>query len=341
MNKPSKEDWSALYQAAIAFQRAAPWEWMSSEDLFAIENPDDSETGYCSVLGSGGEEFGVGMFVGEDGYERCARLIAGEVDPEDPEESMMARSISLLFADRDDLEKEEREVIRSLGLRFRGRNAWPLFRSQRPGYVPWFLEKAEALFLTAAIQQALVVADEIRAGELDLSEGESKNLVLTRYYRSGRWHEERRKVPTLSQRQEPNSKRIDAVKQAELHLLRSRVSGLSGCWELDIFALPVPIGQLPERPHFPICFLAVEAKLGLILGTNLTEPWLNLSQKQDEVIHILTKTNQLPGEIRVKSDKVREIVEPITSILGIKLRVGSLPMLEQVKASLYEHVCGR
>lgn len=77
MNKPSKEDWSALYQAAIAFQRAAPWEWMSSEDLFAIENPDDSEMGYCSVLGSGGEEFGVGMFVGEDGYERCARLIAG------------------------------------------------------------------------------------------------------------------------------------------------------------------------------------------------------------------------------------------------------------------------
>ena len=99
----------------------------------------------------------------------------------------------------------------------------------------------------------------------------------------------------------------------------------------------MPIGQLPQRPYYPICFLVVEAKLGLIVGSNLTEPWLNLSQKQDEIIEILRKTSQLPTEIRVKSNKVREIVEPITS-LGIKLRLASLPMLEQAKASLYEHL---
>lgn len=337
MNQPTKGDWSALYQAAIAFQQAAPWEWMDNEDLFAIENPDDGEVGYCSILGSGGEEFGLGMFVGEDGYDRYARLIAEEVDPEDLEESMMVRAISLLFADRDDLQKEDREVIRSLGLRFRGRNAWPLFRSQEPGYVPWFLEKVEAVFLTAAIHQALVVADKIRGGELDLSGGESENLILTRHCRGGKWHGEWRKAPKMSREQETQAANIDPVKETELHLLRSRVGGLSGCWELDIFALPMPIGQVPERPHFPICFLAVEAKLGLILGTNLTEPWLNVSQKQDEVIQILRKANQLPAEIQVESDKVRRIVEPITSILGIKLRVGSLPMLEQAKASLYEH----
>jgi hypothetical protein len=98
---------------------------------------------------------------------------------------------------------------------------------------------------------------------------------------------------------------------------------------------------VPERPHFPICFLAVETKLGLILGANLTEPWLTFSEKQEEVIQIMRKANQLPLEIRVKSDKARRIVEPITRILGIKLRVGSLPMLEQAKTSLDEHLSGR
>ena len=96
-----------------------------------------------------------------------------------------------------------------------------------------------------------------------------------------------------------------------------------------------------ETPHFPICFLAVETKLGLVLDTNLTEPWLTFSEKQGEVIQILRKAKQLPREIRVKSDKVRRIVEPITSILGIKLRVTSLPMLEQARGSLYEHFSGR
>ena len=279
--------------------------------------------------------------IGEDGYDRYARLIAEKAEPEDLEESMMVRSISMLFGDRDDLQKEDREVIRSLGLRFRGKNAWPLFRSQQPGYVPWFLEKEEVLFLTAAIQQALVVADEVRSGKLDLLEAEPENLIFTRFYRDGKWHEEWRKVPTLSQGQEPHAENIDAVKEAELHLLRSRVGGLSECWELDIFALPMPIGQVPERPHFPICFLAVETKLGLVLGTNLTEPWLSLSQKQDEVIQILRKANQLPREIRVKSNKVSQIMQPIITTLGIKLRVGPLPMLEQAKASLYEHLSKR
>ena len=340
MNETTKDNWSTLYQAAIVFQQAAPWEWMDNEDLFAVENPDDGEVGYCSILGSGGEEFGLGMFVGEDGYDRYAKLIAEEMEPEDFEESMMMRGISMLFVDRGVLQKKDHEVIRSLGLRFRGRNAWPFFRSQRPGYVPWFLEKAEVLFFTTAIQQALVVADEARGGKLDLLEEEPENLILTRLYRDAKWHEEWRKAPKLGQEQETHAENIDPVKEAELYLLRGRVGGLSGCWELDIFALPMPIGKVSERPHFPLCFLATEKKLGLILGTNLTEPWLTFSEKQDEIIQILRKADQLPLEIRVKSDKMRRVVEPITRILGIKLRVAPLPMLEQTKASLDEHLSG-
>ena len=341
MNEPSKGDWSMLYQAAIAFQQAAPWEWMDNEDLFAVENPDNGEVGYCSILGSGGEEFGLGVFVGDDGYDRYARLIAEEAEPEDLDESIMAPLLTMLFVDRNELHKKDREVIRSLGLSFRGRNAWPLFRSQRPGYMPWYLEKEEALFLTVAVQQALVVADEVRGGKLDLLENEPENLILTHFYRDGRWHEEWRKAPKLGQQQETYAENIDPIKEVELHLLRGRSDALSGRWELDIFALPIPIGPGSGRPHFPLCFLAVEAKLGLILGANLTEPWLTFSEKQDEVIQILKKANELPLEIRVKSDKVRRVVEPITRVLGIKLRVGSLPMLEHAKASLDEHLSRR
>lgn len=340
MRDPTKHSWSTLYQAAIAFKRAAPWEWMGNDDLFAVENPDDGEMGYCSILGSGGEEFGLGMFVGEDGYDRYARLMAGEAEPEGLEENMMVRGISMLFVDRDTLQKRDRDVIRSLGLRFRGRNAWPFFRSQRPGYAPWFLEKAEVLFLTAAIQQALVVADEVRDGGVDPSEGEAGDLILTRFRRGARWQEEWREAPKVDLKGEADTDSIDPVREAELRMLQNRSGALGGRWELDIFALPMPIGERSERPHFPLCFLAVETEQGLIVGTNLTEPWRTFSQKQDEVILMLTKADQVPLEVRVKSDKVRRIVEPITSILGIRVRVTSLPMVEQAKASLYEYFSG-
>lgn len=337
MKEPSKRDWAALYQAAIAFKETAPWEWMDNEELFAVENPHDGEAGYCSILGSGGEEFGLGTLLGEEGYDRYTELITGETDPEDFEANMMMRSLSLLLVDRDILRKEDYAVIRSLGLRFRGKNAWPLFRSQRPGYVPWFLEKGELLFLTAAIQQALVVADEVRSGKLDLCEGEADGLVLTRCYSGGDWLEEWRKAGKSDQGREFGTEGIDPVKEAQLYLLRDRAGKLGGSWELDIFMLPVPIRSGSDRPHYPSCFLAVETKLGLIVDTNLTSPWLTLPEKQDEIIRILSRSKQLPREIHVESDKVRRVVEPITRILGMKLRVCSLPMLEQAKASLQEH----
>ncbi|MDD5094971.1 MAG: hypothetical protein PHV74_11420 [Dehalococcoidia bacterium] len=337
MNQPTNRDWANLYQSAMMFKEAAPWDWVHNDTLFAVENPDDGEVSYCSILGSGGEEFGLGMFIGDKGYESHLRVMGGEIDPADYFEiMMMSRSITMFLTDREDLEKRDRDVIRSLGLRFRGRNAWPLFRSQQPGYAPWFLEEGEAVFLTTAIRQALVMAEEIRNGRLDLLKGSPDNLVLTRYCHGGNWGGEWRNTPVLSPNDQACAESIDTAKEAELYLLQNRGREHSGVWELDIFMLPVPIGMAAEKPYFPICFLVVDCRLGLIVGANLTEPWITFSEKQEELIRIFGKAKQLPGEVRVKSDKVRRILEPITGVLGIKLRVTSVPSLEEAKAGLLE-----
>lgn len=343
MSEPSKADWARLYQAAITFKQVAPWNWMESEELFAIENPYDAEMAYCSILGAGGREFGLGIFLGERGYHTYMKVISEDVDPDNPddlEEMIMAPSLSMLLVDRNTLQEEDYEVIRSLGLRFRGKNAWPLFRSQWPGYVPWFLEKGEARFLTAALGQALIVADEIHRGAVGWVAG-GKNFVLTRSYHNGRWFEEWRKAPRLAPKREKPGNAIDAVKEVELYLFANQASRVHQTWELDISVLPVPIASEFKRSYFPICVLAVDRNLGLVIGVNLTKPWLSTAEKQDEVIRILRKVNQVPSEIRVKSEKVRRIVEPIAGILDVRLQLGSLPMLEQAKASLHRHLSSR
>lgn len=340
MNQPSHSDWSALYQAAITFKDTAPWNWVDNEYLFAVENPVDSEVGYCSILGSGGQEFGLGMLVGEEGYERYLEMLDAEDERQDFEGSVKAPAISMLFVDRNVLQKEDREVIRSLGLRFRGRNAWPFFRSQLPGYVPWFLGKEEVIFLTAAIHQALAVADRIRNGDLDPGATDWEELILTRCYRNGGWVDEWRRPPTgWKYGEEMGEEETSMVQQAELQLVSNRAGEYSGVWELDVFALPMPVAPAaPEsdRPYYPLCFLAVETRIGLVVGVNLTHPWLTTSEKQDELIQILKKANQVPREVRIKSDELRGIVEPITEALGVRLRVASLPLLEEAKANLYE-----
>jgi len=335
MDTPNLEEWAKLFQITEKFKEASPWQWISSEDIFAVVNPQNSEIGYCSILGNGEDEFGLGIFLGAKGYERYLSIISGEPEVDDYTDSIMTPLLSLLFADRQDMQKQDLEIIRALGLKFRGRNVWPQFRSQRPGYAPWFLEKDEALFLTIALEQALIITDRVRSDNLDLYEEVDEDRILTRYYSNGEWQEEWRQ-PKMSQQRTPKSEvtTVDIVNEAELILLRNSSAKPNGSWELDIFIFPVPIGPRPSRPYFPLCFLTVERQQGIIIDTQMIEPWATVSQQRDVIVQILRKAGQLPRNIHVGSPRVAEILEPITKSLRIDLRISAIPMVEGCKQSL-------
>ena len=66
------------------------------------------------------------------------------------------------FEDRKIIDKRDYEIIRKLGLKFRGHNEWPLFRSYVPHHLPWFLNREEVKFLTVALQQAIHVCKQFK-----------------------------------------------------------------------------------------------------------------------------------------------------------------------------------
>jgi hypothetical protein len=340
MKQPNKAQWQELYEAAMAFQQAAPWDWMANEDIFAVVSPLSGEIGYCSILGNGGQEFGLSIFLGDAGLRRLVALIE-EQEEDDATAAIMTPGLVFLLANRGELDEEDRKIINSLGLGFRGKNAWPLFRSQRPGYAAWFLEREEVIYLTAALRQALEIAGRMKAGSLDLRQNLMRGKVITRYSTENGWQErwDTLRLGSLDDfdRREP----LGAADEAALLLLSSRTKQRSGSWEFDIFVAPARIGLADSRPYHPLCFMAVEREYGLVVQMNMTEPWLNASEKQKEVIRFLEKSETLPEEIRVGSQGTRALLEPISHALGMRLRVSRLRLLEDAKASLYEYLSGR
>jgi len=153
---PSLEEWRSLYEAAIRFKEASPWEWMTDDQIFGIEDPETGQVGYVSVTGMLGEHFSLSLYLDAEGLYGLLTLA---FDPRASAELLL--EIPLLqasFEDRNTLRARDREVIKRLGLRFRGRNEWPMFRSYRPGYEPWYLTSAEARFLRWGLEQGLEVA---------------------------------------------------------------------------------------------------------------------------------------------------------------------------------------
>jgi hypothetical protein len=339
MKNPDMKDWEKLYQVMKQYREYAPWQWISSEDIFAVVDPRESKTGYCSVLGGGGDEFGLGIFLGDEGYKRYLNVISSEPDIDDFTESVMTPLLSAFFSNREEMEKEDIEVIHSLGLKFRGRNAWPQFRSQKPGYLPWFLEKGEALFLTAALEQTLLVAERVRNDDLDLYEKADDDLILTRYYANGAWGEEWQPSPVIRLLEsEARMRKVDIMNIAEMQLIRKTPGKLKGTWEVDVFILPTPIASGSDRPYFPLCFLVVDRKLGLIIGNQMLEPWAILTRQRDVIIQLFKESAQLPKEIFVGSPRVAGILEPVTSQLGIHLELGEVPMIDAFRQDIEEYL---
>lgn len=333
MAEPTLEQGRTLYAAAEEFRRLGPWAWMANEDLFAVEQPATGEVGYCSVMGAGGEEFGLAIFLGAEGFAVYRRLMLGEVDPESMEATVMLRSLSVTFGAREELDRRDREVIRSLGLRFRGRNVWPWFRSQRPGYMLWYLEQEEAYFLELALRQAVEVARQVQAGALQLTSGMGDQPVLTRCYRQGAWVDEWRQPPAWEVRwEEPepvDTLRLQRLRKAKA---RGRVS-----WQLDFFFLPTPVGDRNERPYYPCLLLAVTWQ-GLIVGMQLLKPWASATERQEAVLTLLEQGPHLPREILVGREEVRRVVASLAQGLGISTRVAGLSVLEALKEELADEL---
>jgi hypothetical protein len=132
-------DWRRLYESAVKIKKMAPWGWMSEMDVFGVEDPESGSIELVSVMGALGEHFSVALYRDAEALYRVRSLTPEDIR-QDPAQIMNVVHLQASFEDREFLEAEDRRIIKELGLKFRGENAWPLFRSYRPGYHPWFLE---------------------------------------------------------------------------------------------------------------------------------------------------------------------------------------------------------
>lgn len=97
-SEPTNEEWLKLYDAASKFKAIEAWDWMYDDYIFGVQNPEDGEIGYCSVLGTFGEIFGLIVYMGQDGLESYLTIMS---NPEDINDHLYIQDcISATFEDR-------------------------------------------------------------------------------------------------------------------------------------------------------------------------------------------------------------------------------------------------
>ncbi|HUT22869.1 MAG TPA: hypothetical protein VM492_00860 [Sumerlaeia bacterium] len=348
MTEPNLDEWKRLYDAAIAFRDLACWRWMWDSDVFAVQDPADpagsgtQEIGYCSVMGALGEFLALAVYPGGEGFALLDKMHADPIGPadEDPEDPFVAfleqNCLIASFTSRDDLDKGDLAVIRTLGLRFRGRTAWPQFRSHRPGYAPWRLEAPEARFLTVALEQAVDVGSRCKERRtlLDPPEGR-EDAILTRVplRRGGclAWEDQWLPPAPPSARRTPPAPVVDFRKLDEVERLNLPQGGT---WEMDLVPFPAFVGK-DERPFIPMLLMCVDHASGLVSQPQMAHPDEVHASLADWITEFFITHKTRPETILFRNPDLHPALKTIASPLGIAIqRADDLPMLSQARMHL-------
>jgi len=335
---PTLEEWRGLYDAAMRVKELAPWEWMTEEDLFGVQDPETGELGFVSVMGALGEHYSVAVYLGARAlYDFLALEEAGDIAP--PESILEISQLQASFEDREVLRDQDRQIIKQLGLKFRGRNAWPLFRSYRPGYFPWHLEADEARYLTVVLEQVLDVAPRFRDDPALLITDDDESYLVRVARRKGKalhWEDQIIEVPPPEH--PPIQLMMDIPLLEKLKQSSRRVSRI----EMDFFMFPVPFQEeRGARPQFAYMLLTVEAQSGFVLGSDLLKPEPTLESMWGQVpmyaVRHFATLGVVPQEVAVRSGLLFHLLKPLAEELHFTLKPSySLRALDNAKDFLLD-----
>jgi hypothetical protein len=338
-NPPTFKEWQELYKFAICLKQNTPWEWMTEVDIFGVQNPKTDEIGFVSVMGMADEHYAVAVYMRSEGLYGFWDL--QDAGPHDHAERLLEiPQLQASFEDRDSLDQKDYDIIKKLGLKFRGRHAWPMFRTYRPGLLPWFMGAEEAHFMICVLEQTLDVALRYREDETlleTLSDEEYLVRVPHKEDSTLAWEDSIMRVPP------PEPPDIQIFVNAEelkgLKLLPQSTHTI----EIDFFMLPATVGEKGTRGFWAYNLLMVDSKTGLIVGNEslIADPSLEAmwGSIPDKVVHQLSRAGTVPKEIRVRSELLLQLLNPLAVELRLKLKqTRTLQMLSSVREILLRHL---
>lgn len=313
----SLEEWRELYEVAIKIKELKPWEHLWDLDLFTLLLPD-SEPIVSSIMGKGGEFFGIGSYVGPEAISKFYDMLNKKNIPHKQMYRYQDDNVLMCyFGDREELTTKERKLIKDLGLKFWGRNNWIYFHSFKKGYAPYILDQDEVLQETEILKNLYMsLKSYIEMGlEVDFEGG---NTLLRMYdFEEEKWLN--LKSPIMF----PEPQYMTPVIEDELLIANLRKEKPNrNIWEIDISYLGSFIRDKEyERPvNIRMCVL-LERKSGVVINQDMVYP---LDDDNQIILNVLIPSMMKfgrPSKILVRDEYFYYILKDLCERMKIKLEI--------------------
>lgn len=313
----SLEQWGALYEVATRIKELKPWEKFWDLDLIGIRSGAEEDTVFYSILGRGGDCYGISVYEGYEGLNSFMMLTMHQSMNLKPEYAMFnQKNLTCYWGKRDELTDKQRKIIKDLGYSYRGKNQWLYFLSFKPGYYPYNMDKAEVVRMTTYFQDLelalhcyyeLDVDADLEDGNMFLfSFGEDKNT----------WNYSEAPLPFTSYQ---FSKLI--LTDDELLSDLAKAPRCNVVLEADISILGASVKDKNyDRPGNPALSMLGDANSGFVFKSEMVEPDDDPLVMLAEILMEFIFQFGAPKEVRVSNLIVEAGLKQICDVCGIRLR---------------------
>ncbi|GAB4367637.1 MAG: hypothetical protein Kow0042_08370 [Calditrichia bacterium] len=335
---PTMKEWEQLYNTAIQIKDLAPWEWLEEHEIFAIQPYDSPEIGFVSVMGTIGEHYAISVYLGEEGPYGFWDLLYSTPDMFSYQKVLEIPQLQVSFEDRNMLHPKDQNIIKKLGLKFRGRHSWPLFRSYKPGYFPWYLSQDEARFLQIILDQTKEVVQKARENRSLLMSDDEESYFLRKAVRENDkdfWQDSTLKIIPKA----PHSAQFK-VKKNQMATLKT-LTPQKVVLEIAVFIIPEAVKGKGTRPYYPYSLLLVDTSRKIIIGNQLLKPIPGLTEMwstvPSQIVEILAKLQFLPQTISVNSELLHQYLLFLSEEVGITIELkDNLPYIDDARRHLLD-----
>ena len=258
-----------------------------------------------------------------------------------PEMVLEIPQLMLSFEEKEFVEKEDREIMKKNGVVVKGKNLLPVFRSYKPGMVPWFLEEGEQVGMINYLDQFLEVCMRTKGGKAgkQWAPDVANVFPVRECIMSGesiKWHDTKMEIHI------PADIGIQYVIDPGLKEKAKVVPPGKDIYEIDFFLTPAQVKEKNKRPFFSYMLLLVDQKSGMVLFNDI----LDLSDGINEmlakipgcILKALSAGKTLPQAVFAGSPRLSDLLSPLLKSLGIKLQYKhNLRSLENAKMAVFDY----
>ncbi|WP_418422927.1 DUF7309 domain-containing protein [Blautia sp.] len=321
------EQWKELYEVATRIKEMKPWNKFWDLDIIGIREGNEEDTTFYSILGHGGDCYGIVVYEGYEGLNDFMMLTMQEQLNLPIEYVMFSQNnLTCYWGNREELTDKQRKNIKEMGYKYRGKNQWLYFQSFEAGYYPYNLNQDEVIRMTnyfLNLELALQQYESVQV-DVDFEKGEMYYFEFGEDKKS--WNFGAKPLP-FSSFQFGNLIITDEELMADLR----KASKCNAVLEADIAILGVSVNDKKyKRPANPATCMIADAKSGMMLKCELQQPEDDtIVSLAEELIGFIFQYGA-PKEVRVSNILVEAGVQQICQICGIKLRrVKKLPIIEE------------